>query len=93
MHPTDNEQVFDSTVRELLEIGGIEYLELPPETLLEAISHGEGSEVSALNLIVQAHVAHLMNDVWAPTRKTNGQSILAKSNPSSGKDWKHATSC
>ena len=69
MHPNNNEQVFDSTVRELLKIGGIDYLGQPPESLLQAVVHGEASEVSALNLIVQAHVAHLLIDVWAPFEK------------------------
>jgi hypothetical protein len=61
--PESNEQVFEATVREFLEIGGVTHLEQGPEALLQAIEHGEASRDSALNLIVQAHVAHLILDV------------------------------
>ena len=69
MHPKNNEQVFDATVREMLEIGGVTNLEQPPDSLSEAIEHGEGTRDSALNFIVQAHVAHLISDVWLPFEK------------------------
>jgi hypothetical protein len=69
MHPSSNEQVFEATVRELLGVGGVSVVEQEPASLLEAVLHGEGSQESALNLIVHAHVAHLILRVFTPFQK------------------------
>jgi hypothetical protein len=69
MHPSSNEQVFEATVRELLGVGGVSVVEQEPASLLEAVLHGEGSQESALNLIVHAHVAHLILRVFTPFEK------------------------
>ena len=74
----DNEQVFNSTVQEMLAIWQVDYLEQTPESLLQSVSHGEASEISALNLIIQAHVAHLLIDVWTPFEQDAWTTHLAE---------------
>ena len=66
MHSENNQQIFDSCVRSLLDHCEVPLLDQPLKGLLESIEHGEGSVNTALNLIAAAHVAHLFLEVLTP---------------------------
>ena len=66
MHPTNNKEVFEASVRQLLHVGNVTVVEQELPGLPESIEHGNAATDSLLNLIVRAHVAYLILHVSTP---------------------------
>ena len=81
MHPTSNQQVFDTTVQELLTKGGVAVIDQDVIGLLQALEHGEGSVDTALNLVVRAHMAHMLLHVSMPFAQDPWSEYLLATEP------------
>ena len=77
----NNQQIFDSCVRSVLDHCEVPQIDQPIEGLLESIEHGEGSVDTALNLVVAAHVAHLFLEVHLPIEEPEWTDALRRLKP------------